>query len=132
MPIDYRYNPTENVVHTIPSGEITTSTISAYYQTLLKDSDTQNDFVDLISFDTAIEFNFSADQAIDLDLAIKDLIDAKQYHGVVFICRSDLEYGIARMPSSLFEDLLPALVTRSEAEGLKAIHSLRLPHSTGQ
>lgn len=124
LTVKYQYDEKSKVVYVRPGDCISLSSITDYFGELLSDESVRPGFVEIVYFDEVRDFNFSSNEAFSVDGLIADFVNQKQYKGIVFVAKSDLQYGMARMFGSIVEEHLPVSVVRSEDESKAEIIKL--------
>ncbi len=66
MPIKYDYDNDENIVYSYPSGLISISDISEYFNRLTENPNVGSDFIEIVNLDEVTEFKFSYKDALQL------------------------------------------------------------------
>ena len=66
MPIKYGYDKNKNIVYSYPSGLISISDISEYFNKLVEDPNVESDFVEIANLREVAEFKISYKEALQL------------------------------------------------------------------
>ena len=127
MTIEYDYDPSLNVVHSQPSGNVSTSEISAYFLSVVSDDRISSDFLEVVHFGEVENFTFSSDQAEGVAIAFNKVKEKVGVRASIFIGKSDMQYGIGRMFQTFLNIYAPdhvVHVVRSEDEAEEAISGI--------
>jgi len=125
MPIKYKYDRNTNIVYSHPSGLISISDISQYFNKLLEDQNVGNDFIEIVNLDEVNDFQFSYDEALHLPHLITELKINKNYKNVIFIAKNNFHFGMARMMSTTIEKDFAVSIVRSQEDAEKEINLIR-------
>ena len=125
MAIRYECDKDENIVYAYPSGLVSMSDISEYFQKLGEDPDVGNDFIEIANLEGVEEFNFSYSDALQLPNLFGELKNKKKHKGTILIGTKDFQFGMARMMSIISENDVTIRVVRSQEEAQKEVKALR-------
>jgi hypothetical protein len=116
MPVEFQYDPEANRVITHPTGILTISEVRAYFERVFQDPRVESGFVEVVLFDDVEDFAFRYTEVDEVLGAYRKLMLEKGCAGTVFVARTPLGYGIARMFNSVFTEHADLRVARSDAE----------------
>jgi hypothetical protein len=125
MPIRYDYDPKKNIVYSYPSGLVTISDLSEYFNKLAEDQSVESDFIEIADLDEVTEFKFSYSDALQLPNLFAEVKSKKNHQGTVLIGEKDFQFGMARMMSIISENDLTICVVRSKEDAEKEVNELR-------
>ena len=114
MTVEYLYDKESKVVHVHPDECLSLNSMQEYFHKILADNNIESGFVEVVHFDEVKEFKYSSNEAFLVIDLIKELVDTKDDKGVVIIAKSDLQFGMARMLSTILEDYIFVSIVRSE------------------
>ncbi len=125
MPASYRYDPKANMVLTRATGVLSVADILDYFERVYRDPEVEPGFVEVVLFDDTKDFAFRYTQAELVLDAYSRFMLAKKCVRTVFLARTPLGYGIARMFSMAFGDRGDMRVVRTDAELNKDLSDIR-------
>ena len=114
MTVEFLYDKESRVIHVHPGKCLSLNSMQEYFHKILADNNIEPGFIEVVHFDEVKEFNYSSNEAFLVTDLIKELVDKKDDKGAVIVAESDLQYGMARMLSTILEDYLPVSIVRSE------------------
>ena len=126
MAIKYECDKDRNIVYAYPSGLVSMSDISKYFNELVEDPNVGNDFIEIASLEGVEEFKFSYSEALQLPNMFAKLKNKKNHRGTILIGKKDFQFGMARMMSIISENDLTIRVVRSQEEAEKEVNKLRV------
>ena len=124
LTVQYRYDEKSKVVDVHPGESISLNSIRGYFGEILSDENVKPEFVEVVHFDEVRNFNYSSNEAFSVKSLIAEVVNQKQDKGAVFIAKSDLQYGMARMTQIILEDHFSISIVRSEDESKSEIIKL--------
>jgi hypothetical protein len=119
--VEYNYDPQKNIVTVYPNEALSVLDISEYAQKILADSNIKTGFIDLVDFQEVFDFQFTYKEATTFPAIFTDLINKKDHKGTIILTKSNLQFGIARMWSTIMDEYLDVHVARSVEEAEKSI-----------
>ena len=125
MPVSYRYDSKTNVVLTRPTGVLTISDVRSYFSDVFRDPEIAPGFVEIVLFDDVKDFAFRYTESAVIMEAYSRFMLSRRCARTVFLARSPLGYGIARMLGSAFEGHGDLRVVRSEDELIDELSDIR-------
>jgi hypothetical protein len=125
MPVTFRYDPNANVVFTRPTGVLTLADISAYFGEVSGSSEIAPHFVEVVLFDDVEDFAFKYTEMGGILDEYRQSMLTKQCARTVFIARTSVGYGIARMLSAVAGEHGEFRVVRTEDELQREVSDLR-------
>jgi hypothetical protein len=125
MPIKYECDTVKNIVYAYPSGLVSVSDISEYFDKLGEDPNVGNEFIEVANLEGVEEFKFSYNDALQLPNLFAGLKKKKNHRGTILIGKKDFQFGMARMMSIISENDLTIRVVRSKEDAEKEVQSLR-------
>jgi len=125
MPIKYDNDKNKNIVYSYPSGLISMSEITEYFNKLVKDPNVGSDFIEIANLNEVTEFKFSYKEALQLPNLFAEIKNKKNHKGTILIGKKDFQFGMARMMSIISENDLTVRVVRSQEDAEKEVNLLR-------
>ncbi len=125
MPIKYDYDKNKNIVYSYPSGLISMSDITEYFNKLVEDPNVESDFIEIANLNEVTEFKFSYKDALQLPNLFAGVKNKKNHKGTILIGKKDFQFGMARMMSIISENDLTIRVVRSQEDAEKEVNILR-------
>ena len=125
MPIKYDYDKNKNIVYSYPSGLISISDISEYFNKLVEDPNVESDFIEIANLHEVTEFKISYKEALQLPDLFAEVNNKKNHKGTILIGEKDFQFGMARMMSIISENDFTIRVVRSKEDAEKEVISLR-------
>ena len=114
--VEYQYDSESKVIHVHPSECLSLKSIQEYFRKILADNNIEPGFVEVVHFDEVKDFDYSSDEALLVGDLVRELVDKKQDKGAVFVVKTELQYGMARMLSIMAGDFFPISIVRTENE----------------
>ena len=125
MPVSYRYDPKANAVITSTTGILKINEIVAYFERVYRDPEVAPEFVEVVLFDEALDFAFRYTETALVFDAYSRFMLAKRCVRTVFVAKTPLGFGIARMFSTSFGEHGDLRVVRTEDELNKELSDIR-------
>jgi hypothetical protein len=66
MPIKYDYDQEKNIVYAYPSGQMSLSDVSEYFNNLVEDPNVRSDFIEIANLEEVTGFEFSYSDTLQL------------------------------------------------------------------
>jgi len=125
MPIKYDYDKDKNIVYSYPSGLISMSDITEYFNKLVEDPNVENGFIEIANLNEVTEFKISYKEALQLPNSFAEVKYKKNHKGTILIGKNDSQFGMARMMSIISENESTVRVVRSQEDAEKVVNELR-------
>ena len=103
MPIEYDYDPNTNIIHAYPYADLSVADIKQYLDDIIHDDSIADWPIGVVYFDKVDNFQFSSKDAINITTPVSNLREKKHIKATIFVGKSDLHFGIARMMQILHE-----------------------------
>ena len=114
--VNYQYDNKSKVIHVHPSECLSLKDIQKYFHKILADDTIEPGFIEVVHFDEVKDFSYSSDEALLVSVLVRELVDKKQNKGAVFVVKTELQYGMARMLSIMAEDFFSISIVHAEDE----------------
>jgi hypothetical protein len=125
VPVTYRYDSSINVVFTRPTGVLTPGDVSSYFAEVAANPEIAPHFVEVVLFDDVEDFAFRYSEAVTMVDEYRQSMLTKQCARTVFIARTSVGYGIARMLSAVVGDHADFRVVRTDDELAQELSDIR-------
>ena len=103
MPIKYDYDSSTNTINAYPYAELTIADIKQYLNEIAHDDSITDWPICVVHFDKVDNFLFSTIEASNITAPVSNLREKLNIKATIFVGKSDLHYGIARMMQILHE-----------------------------
>ena len=127
MPVEYDYDANTNIIHAYPYAELSITEIQGFFNDLIRDDAIADQSIEVVHFDRVDNFLFSYDKADGIISLLTHLRNEKGLQATVFVCKNDLQYGVARMLQTLYtihDSKYMTFVLRNDKELPRILHSI--------
>ena len=127
MSINYDVSQNGLRIETFPKGVLETKGTIDYFAKLKNDTRIQKGAVEVVNFKDVTDYQVSYLECEAIAESYQEPKDIKMIYSTVFVCETDLSYGIGRMLNALHEIINPnhkVGVVRSESDVEDAIKNL--------
>ena len=107
MSIEYNVSQNGLRIETFPKGVLETKGTIDYFAKLKNDTRIQKGAVEVVNFKNVTDFQISYLECETIAESFKEPKDIKMINSTVFVCETDLSYGIGRMLNALHEIVNP-------------------------
>ncbi len=117
MPIDYTVSEDGKFVYTTPSGVLNIEDTLQYFTELSADKRLKHGCIEIVCFSQVTEFQLTYTESEAITLSYQGPKRERKISSTIFVCESDLAYGIGRMLQTLHEIANPehiVIVVRSK------------------
>ena len=128
MPIDYIVSEDGKFVYTKPSGVLNTEDTLQYFTEFSVDKRIKNGCIEIVCFSRVTDFQLTYTESEAITLSYHGMKREQRICATVFVCESDLAYGIGRMLQTLHEIANPehtVIVVRSKERLDQEIEKIR-------
>ncbi len=125
MPIKDDYDKNKNIVYSYPSGLISMSEISEYFNKLVEDPNVEKGFIEIANLSEVTELKISYKEALQLPNLFAEVKNKKNHKATILIGKKDFQFGMARMMSIISENEMTIRVVRSQEDAEKELNLLR-------
>ena len=128
MPISYKIDREQDLIYTKVSGQLTIKMTIEYFKCIQEDENIRNDAIEIVDFDNVDDFTISYSDMRIITQSFQTAKSKKHILGTIFMSKSDVAYGIARMLQTLHEIANKqhiVVVVRSDEELNGIINALR-------
>lgn len=129
MPIHYRIDKEQGLVHTEVLGELTINETIEYFNRLQQDENIPNDAIEIVDFDQVTDFKILFSDMKVITQSYQSAKSGKNILATIFVATTQVAYGIARMLQTLHlieNEHHIVQIVRSEKELEAKIKNVRL------
>lgn len=126
--IRYQYAADLNAVYCHPRAEHAAQDVLQLFRKLNRDKKIKPDFIEIVDLSDINKFQIPSEQGRSLTQFHSELRAGKNVKATIFVVRTDLQFGIARMMQTLHEiedSEYAVYVVRSEDEARNKVLELR-------
>ena len=119
MSIEYNVSQDGLRIDTYPKGVLDIETTADYFKRLKNDERIKQGAIEVVHFKNVTDFKISYVEIESITQIYQDPKNARLIDKTVFVCETDLAYGIGRMLQTFHEITNPkhkVIVVRSESE----------------
>ena len=128
MPITYTIVPDSVLIMAKATGILTTKEIIAYLKRLASDPDCPPGAIEIVDFSEVKDFSINSSKILGITRKYESAKIVNKIPVTIFICKSDLQYGIGHTMQTLHETSNPehiVLLVRSNEELVEIINKWR-------
>ncbi len=119
MPIEYEVSQDGLRIETYPKGMLDIEQTIDYFERLQNDKKIKHGAIEIVYFTYVTDFKISYSESEIITKRYQQPKRKRLIHGTIFVCKTDLAYGIGRMLQTFHEITNPkhkVVVVRSEKE----------------
>ena len=127
MPIEYSVSQDGLRIETFPKGVLDIQQTVDYFERLLNDNNIKHGAIEIVYFTHVTDFNISYLEGEKITKSYQGPKSKQMIEATIFVCKTDLAYGIGRMLQTFHEITNPkhnVMVVRSESEINNVINGL--------
>ena len=117
MSVKYEFDSATNILTARPEGTITVSAIREYFSAVVCDVSVGSVRFEVVLFEGVTDFAFAYSATYGLEQQYSVMRESKGIELTLFLAPQDLQFGIARMLSSVLGETAATVVVRDQ-EGL--------------
>jgi hypothetical protein len=119
MAIEYHVTENGSKINTYPKGVLDIKETIDYFNRIKNDSKIKQGAIEIVYFKYVTDFRISYLESEEITKSYQEAKSSQMIDKTIFVCKSDLAYGIGRMLQTLHEITNPnheVVVVRSESE----------------
>ena len=128
MPITYTFDHDLRLIRTKATGALSTPETLEYFKRLTSDPGCPDEAIEIVDFSWVTHFTFDYSEMCTITKQYQPIKTTKRIPATIFVCPSELQYGIGRMLEALHGIANPehvVRVTRSPEDQEEVIDALR-------